>query len=164
MNIQNCSDAYDIMSNSQMFDSWYPNRTQEACKWNVISASLQHSCVRANWKTPNHAGPQSLTPLLAAPCQSPFPPFSSLSFSSLVFAFQQRAIWVRLPGSSGGPLHRKRLLLLNICLPRSKMFLFTLFNSSSFFPPLPVFFPSIPSCLSLPNVCQNFPHIKQEVD
>lgn len=41
------------------------------------------------------------------PCQSPSPSFSCLSICSLVPGLEQRAIWARLPASSGRPLHRK---------------------------------------------------------
>lgn len=56
--------ADDIIADSQVFDSQYLDRTQEACKCNV-SATLQHFCVHASWKTPNHATPNSSPPFPA---------------------------------------------------------------------------------------------------
>ncbi len=50
--------------------------------------------------------PPNLLPLLVAPARVP-PLLFRLSICSLVLGLEQRAIWVRLPASSGGPLHRK---------------------------------------------------------
>lgn len=50
--------------------------------------------------------PPNFAPLLIAPARVP-PFLSHLSICSLVVGLEQRAIWARLPASSGGPLHRK---------------------------------------------------------
>lgn len=113
-------------------------------------------------KHPHHARPPPQKKSLApprCPCQSPTPPFPSLSICSLALGLEQRAIWVRLPASSGGVFTQKRQLLFNICLPRSKTSLFTPLNS----PPPPHFLslpPSSSSSHSLIYCHQNFPYIR----
>lgn len=93
--------------------------------------------------TSHHASPKYFAPP-RCPCQSPSPSFA-VSICSLALGLEQRAIWARIPASSGGPLHRKDSFSSTSVWQHQTHFCFPpppqplhLFLSSTSSPPLPL--------------------------
>lgn len=107
----------EIIAESQALTSCWPLRTagHDGVFFGFFSAGTDAGNVSDDdvLITSHHTSPSTHTQKKKSlapphcPCQSPSPSFSCLSICSLVPGLEQRAIWARLPASSGGPLHRK---------------------------------------------------------
>lgn len=122
-------------------------------------AQLTLLCVRTDVLITSHRATPPPPPKFLAPphcpCQSPAPS-CSVSVCSLALGLEQRAIWARLPASSGGPLHRKDSF--------SSTSVWQHQTPSSTTPPPVSFSPLLLLHLSLSYFChQNFPYIRQEL-
>lgn len=104
--LQRCCTIDEIIPNSQVFSSCCPVRTPRGSVMGVFFRWHRHRGVSTDVLiTSHHATPKCFAPP-HWPCQSPSPSFA-VSICSLALGLEQRAIWARIPASSGGPLHRK---------------------------------------------------------
>lgn len=132
---------------SQVFRSCCPERTLEACKWDVISTLVALLLYLCQLKNSPSRHPSNLGPLLATPARVP-PLLFRLYICSLVLGLEQRAIWALLPASLGGPLHRKAASLQHLSGKIKDISVYPL-NFSSRFPSLGLsFLPFLPLFLS----------------
>lgn len=87
------------------------------------------------------------TPKLFCPSSLSLPFLFCLSIISLVLGFEQRAIWARLPASSGGPLHKKdSFSSTSVCQDQRHLCLHPYTPPPTTSPPLPLLFlpPKLP--------------------